>query len=325
MNSTSRFASILAAVLLGTGGSQAIAANPCTDRYMKMVIPQPAGSVGDVVGRIVGTKVTEVLGQPVVFENRPGATTTIGNAAVAASKPDGCTILEFTISGLVAGLMRNDLPYSTERDLEPVIGIGTFPLVLAVSAGSKIRTYEDFVAAAKAPAGLNYSTGGPGTVAHLTSVRLLKELGGTGTHVPFKGNAYAIQSLAANDVQFMFPTTADALPLVQAGKIRILGVTSDKRLPLIPDVPTMKELGQADFTPSVWYMFMVPSATPKETITRLYDAYAKALNDPAINKQLVGLGYAPETRTPADAKAYLKQEAAKWKKVVEENHITNYE
>lgn len=325
MTLTSKVVSTLAAVVLASVSGYAAASSPCPDRYMKMVIPQPAGGVGDIVGRILGTKVNEILGQTVVFENRPGATTTIGNALVAASKPDGCTILEFTVSGLVAGLIRSDLPYNTERDLEPVIGIGAFPMTLAVNANSKIRTYEDFVAAVRTPNGLNYGSGGPGTLAHLTSVRLLKELGGNGLHVPFRGNAYAIQSLMANDVQFMFPTTAEALPLVQAGRIRVLGITANKRLASFPGVPTMTELGLADFAPSVWYVFMVPSATPQETVARLHAAYAEALHDPAVSKQLAALGYAAETRSPADAKAYLKLEAARWNKVVQENKITNYE
>lgn len=323
MTGCAKAAGILVMVILGTG--HATAGSPCQDRYMKMVIPQPPGGVGDTVGRIIGAKVTEVLGQSVVIDNRPGATTTIGNAVVAAAKPDGCTILEFTVSGLIAGLMRNDLPYNTERDLQPVIGTGSFPMTLVVNANSGLRSYQDLAAAAKAKGGLNYSSGGPGTLAHLTAVRLLKGLGGNGMHVPFRGNAYAIQSLLANEVQFMFTTTAEALPLMHAGKIRVLGVTSQKRMPSFPGVPTMTELGLADFSPSVWYTFMVPSATPRETVARLHDAYAKAINDPATSKRLTALGYAAETRNPEDAKAHLKLEAARWKKVVQENNIKSDE
>ena len=156
-------------------------------------------------------------------------------------------------------------------------------------------------------------------------MRLLKELKAEGMHVPFRGNAYAIQSLLAGDIEFMFPTTGEALPLARGGKIRVLGVTSNKRLADFPDVPTLAELGLQDFSPSVWYIFMVPAATPQATIGQLHNAYAQALNDPAIIKQLTALGYVPDTRTPEDAKAYLKQEAVRWKTVVRENNITNYE
>jgi tripartite-type tricarboxylate transporter receptor subunit TctC len=316
-------AAALAATVVGCAGSAFAAPAGCPDRYMRMVIPQPAGGVGDLIGRVLGEKVAAILGQQVVIDNRPGGTTTIGTAAVATAKADGCTILNLTTSGVVASVMRDNLPYKLERDFAPVIGVGSFPMTLAVQASSKIRSLGDFAAASKSGDGLNYSSGGPGTLAHLSSLRLLKEIGGKGTHVPYKGNAYAIQGLLGGEVQFMFPSTAEALPLVQGGKLRVLGLTADQRLPVFPDVPTMKELGFADFTPKIWYAFLVPSGTPADTVTRLHDAFAQAVRDPVVQQKLNGLGFTPEVRTGAEVAAFMKSEAGRWKKVVQDNNVTN--
>lgn len=321
----SKFARVaaLAVAALGYAGGALAAPAGCPDRYMRMVIPQPAGGVGDMIGRVLAEKAGEILGQPMVVENRAGATTTIGTAAVAKAKPDGCTNLQLTASGVVASVMRNNLPYDLERDFTPVVGVGSLPMVLAVPATSKIRFFSDFVAAAKTSDGLNYATGGPGTMAHLSSLQVLKAIDGKGTHVPYKGNAPAIQGLLAGDVQFMFPSTAEALPLMQGGKLRVLGLTSEKRLPTFPNVPTMKELGLSDFAPRIWYAFLVPTGTPAEVVSRLQDAFAKAVTDPSLQERLNAAGFAVEVKGSADTAAFIKTEAARWKKVVQENNITS--
>lgn len=323
MQLISMFTRVIAVTVavFGFVGSALAAPAVCPDRYTKMVIPQPAGGVGDIIGRMLAEKVGQILEQPMVVENRPGASTTIGIAIVAKAKPDGCTNLQLTATGVVASVMRKDLPYDLERDLTPVIEIGSLPMVLAVPATSKIQSFSDFKAAAKTADGLNYSTGGSGTMAHLASLQILKAVGGKGTHVPYKGNAPALQGLLAGDVQFMFPSTAEALPLMQGGKLRVLGVTSDKRLPTFPNVPTMKELGLSDFTPRLWYVFLVPTDTPPEAVSRLYDAFAKALTDPSIQQRLTAAGFATEVKRSPEAAAFIKAEAARWKKVVQENNI----
>jgi tripartite-type tricarboxylate transporter receptor subunit TctC len=301
----------------------ASAAPVCADRVIKMVIPQPAGGVGDIVGRAIGDKVAAALEQPIIYENRGGASTTIGTAAVASAKPDGCTVLHMTATAVVASAIRDNLPYNLERDLVPVAGVGSFPLALSVQETSRIKTFPDFVAAAKSGDGLPYATGGPGTMAHLSSLRLLKEIKGKGTHIPYKGNAPALQGLLSNDVGFMFPSTFEALPLAQGGKLRVLAVTSESRLAALPDVPTVKELGFADFTPKVWYAFLVPAGTRPEIVTRYQDAFAKAVSDPAVLSSLTARGYVPEIRGSTETAAFLKAELARWRKVTQENGITN--
>jgi tripartite-type tricarboxylate transporter receptor subunit TctC len=316
-------AATLAAAAFGCVGTAHSAPAACPASYMRMVIPQPAGGVGDLVGRVLGDKVASILGQPMVIENRPGATTAIGTAVVAASKPDGCTLLNLTTSGVVASVMGGKLPYDLERDFKPVVSVGSFPMALSVPMNSNIHSFSDLVAAAKAPAGLNYSSGGPGTVAHLSSLRLLKEIAGKGIHVPYKGNAYALQGLLGGDVQFMFPTTAEALPLAQGGKLRVLALASEKRMTAFPNVPTLAELGFVDFAPKIWYAFLVPSATPDEIVLRLYGAFAAALTDPAVQGRLTQLGFTTQLRGAAETGAFIKAEAARWRQVVQENNVTN--
>lgn len=311
----------LAAATVAFAGA-ALAAPVCPDRTIKLVIPQPAGGVGDVVGRMLADKASTFLEQPIIVENKAGASSTIGTAAVAAAKPDGCTILHMTNTAVVASAINDKLPYNLERDLIPVVGVGSFPMALTVLENSKFKTFADFVAAARSPEGLNYSTGGPGTMAHLASLRLLKEIGGKGTHVPYRGNAPALQGLLGGDVQFMFPTTFEAMPLVQASKVRVLGVTADARLGTFASVPTMKELGLGDLTPRIWYAFLLPAGAKPEVVARVHDAFAKAVMDPGIQTQLKERGYIPEARTTADTAAFIKSEYARWKKVAQENNIS---
>lgn len=307
---------------MGFGGiGNAAASVPCSGGVIKMIVPNPAGGTGDMIARILGDKAGAILGQPIVVENRAGATTTIGTASVAKSKPDGCTLLSLTASGVVASVLRGNLPYSLERDFVPLVGIGSFPMVLAVPAGSKLGSFRDLTTAAKAAEGIPFASGGTGSLAHLSAVRLLKDVGGTGTHVPFRGNADAIQALLGNQVQFFFPSSAEAIPLVQGNKIRVLGITSEKRLSSMPTVPTMKELGFADFNPRLWYAFLAPTGTPAETVTKLNEAFAKALADSSVQERLGALGFATDLQDSAEVTALMKSEAARWGKVIKDNNI----
>lgn len=297
----------------------------CASRYIKLVIPQPAGGVGDVVGRLLADKVSAILEQTIVVENKGGASTTIGTAAVAAAKPDGCTLLHMTTTAVVASAINNKLPYDLERDLIPVVGVGSFPLALTVTEGSKWRSLADITAAAKSGDNVAYSTGGTGSMAHLASLRLLTEAGGKGTHVPYRGNAPALAGLLGNEVNFMFPTTFEAIPLEQGKKVRVLGVTSEQRLAAFPNTPTMKELGYPEFSRGVWYAFLLPTGTRPAVVARVQDAFAKAVMDPAVHAQLSSRGFIPGVLGTAEMTAFLKAELVRYKKLTQENNITSFE
>lgn len=314
--------SLLAVSAFG-GIGVAAAAPACPGPYIKMVVANPAGSIGDLIGRTLGDKAGAELGQPVVVDNRAGGTTVIGTDLVAKAKPDGCTILSLTASGVVVSVLREKLPYNLARDFTPIVGVGSLPMVLAVPAGSKLNSFADFTAAVKSSHGIDYASGGAGSLAHLSAVRLIHELGGTGNHIPFRGNSDAIQALLGNQVQAFFPSTAEAIPLAKSGKIRLLAVTSAERVPTMPDVPTMKELGFSDFNPRLWYAFLAPANTPSNVVSQLKNAFAKAVNDPAIQERLRALGFSPEVKDAAAVSALMKDEAVRWGKVIKENKITS--
>jgi tripartite-type tricarboxylate transporter receptor subunit TctC len=286
-----------------------------------MIVPNPAGGVGDLIARVLAEEMNAELGQPVVIENKSGATTMIGTDAVARSKPDGYTILSLTTSGVVVSVLREKLPYNLERDFTPIISVGSFPMALTVAAASNINSFADLVAAATSTKDITYASGGVGTLAHLSSVRLLKELNGTGNHVPYRGNNDAIQALLGNHVQMFFPSTAEALPLATSGQIRVLGVTSEERLPALPDVPTMRELGFAQFNPRLWYAFLAPANTPANIVSRLHDALAKATMDSSVQARLTAVGFTMEIKDPPAVSAFMKEEAARWGKVIKDNAI----
>jgi tripartite-type tricarboxylate transporter receptor subunit TctC len=291
-------------------------------RAIRLIVPNPAGGSGDTITRIIGDRLGVELGGQVVVDNRPGAATTIGTTAVARAEPDGYTLLSLPSSGLVQTVLRARLPYDLTRDFAPVLGIGSIPLVLVAAASSNIRTLDDLRRAARSGDGISYGSGGAGTIGHISGARLLGELGGRGTHVPFRGNAEVLQAMAGGHVQIMFASVAEVPPLVAAGHLRALGVTAATREPSLPETPTMRELGFADFEPSTWYAFMAPARTPQPILARLSAGFTAALADPTVQAKLRELSFTTEIRNPEQLAAFLREEAQAWGKVVRENNLT---
>jgi len=304
--------------LAGPAGAQ----ESFPSRPIRLVVANPAGGSGDLVTRIIGERLAVELGVPVVVENRPGGATTIGTNFVARADPDGYTLLSMASVGVVQTVLRRRLPYDLARDFAPVAGVGSIPLALVVSSASGIRSMEELRQAARSGNGISYGSGGAGTIGHISAVRLLGEIGGHGTHVPFRGNAEVLQAMAGGHVQLMFASVAEAPPLVAAGHLRALAVTSSNRAASLPDVPTMRELGFAAFEPTVWYAFLAPARTPPVVVSRLHEAFARALSDPATLDKLRTHGFARELRDPDALAAYMQQEAEVWGKVVRDNNLS---
>lgn len=311
------------AIILFSGAANlAHAALPnCPSGAVKVVVPNPPGAGGDILSRLLGEKVGAALGQNIVMENRAGATTTIGTANVARSTPDGCTILSLTASGVVASVFLDNLPYELTRDLRPIAGIGSVPMALAVPNDANINSIDDLAKMAKSPGGLTYASGGVGTLAHLSTVRLLNALQGVGNHIPFKGNPDATQALLGNHVQMFFLSVADGRALEESGKAKILAVTAKERLPMFPNTPTLIELGFDDFAPSLWYGYLAPAKTPADTIDQLYKAFASAVNDPEVQERLKSMGFTIDLQDPAQLRAFMDEEAKRWGKVIRDNNI----
>jgi tripartite-type tricarboxylate transporter receptor subunit TctC len=290
-------------------------------RPIKLIVPFPAGGSSDILGRILAEKVGAELGQTVIVDNRSGGNTVIGTQAATTSKPDGYTILQVTPNAIIVASLQKNLPYDLERAFTPVIGVGAVPLLLVVPGVSNIRSVADLIAAAKSTQGTTYASGGVGSLGHLAAAWFAREAKITATHVPYRGVAPAIQDLLGKRVGFMFVSSLEGMQVAKTGGVRVLAVTAEQRLPTLPDVPTMAELGYANFTPAVWYGFLVPANTPPRVVDRLYNAIAKAANDPGVQARLGDLGLQVKVRSGKDFGKQMHDESLRWRRVVDENQI----
>jgi tripartite-type tricarboxylate transporter receptor subunit TctC len=312
---------LAAADLAGNSMSARSASYP--SRPIKLIVPFAAGGVGDVLARILGEKVSAQLGQPVIIDNRSGGNTVIGTQAAARSAPDGYTILQMTTTGAIIISLQENIPYDLNRDFAPVIGVGSVPLVLAVSSTSRIHAISDLVAlAGSTPNGINYATGGSGSLGHLAAALLVQQLKIKATHVPYRGNSAAMQGLLGTQVHFFFATAADAIELAKAGGIQLLAVTSDQRLASLSDVPTMTELGFPHFNPTVWYGYVVPANTPADVVDRLYKAFVGAVAEPEARERLSKLGVTTNVISAPEFGKFIREESVRWRLVIQENNIS---
>jgi tripartite-type tricarboxylate transporter receptor subunit TctC len=287
---------------------------------IKVIIPNPPGGPGDIISRAFADKAAPSLGKPFVMEYRAGASTTIGTATVAKAEPDGYMLLGLPSSGTGAVAIKKQLRYNLETDFSPIAGIGTVPLVLVVREGTNIKTMPEFMSALRS-GNLTFGTAGVGTIGHLSALFLMNEVEGKATHVPFKGNPEVTQALLGGHVDYSILSVADAAPYASSKDVVLIATTADRRITDLPNVPTMTELGLPQMNSKLWYAFMAPSKTPPERIKRLYNAFAEAGKALSSEKQLQSLGFNVEMRDPDALGAMIKDEIARWKKVVEVNNI----
>jgi tripartite-type tricarboxylate transporter receptor subunit TctC len=306
-----------AATLLGPSGAHAQGKFP--SRPIRIIVANPAGGPGDLLSRAFGEKATQTLGQPFVIENRAGGSTVIGTQAAARSEPDGYTLVNLTTSGVVQTVLQERLPYSLSADFVPVIGIGFFPMVIAVSASSNVRSLSDLQVRAGQANGINYGSGGTGTLAHLASISLLSEIKGRGTHVPYRGSAPAIQGLMGGQIDMFFGDTLLALSMKDS--LRLLAITAKARLPDLPDVPTTSELGLPTLNSKLWFAFLAPSNTPAAILQRLHEAFATAQDDAVFKEKMASHGFELEIMPSAVCSTYIRNEASRWGKIIKANDI----
>lgn len=313
-------AALLASATLGGALAQA---SSYPTRPIKLIVPFAAGGSSDILGRLLADKAGKELGQAVVVDNRAGGNTVIGTQAASSSRPDGYTVLQMTPNSVIVASLQRSLPYDIARDFAPVMGVGSVPLLLAVPGKSAVRSIADLVTLAKSsPGGVSYASGGIGSLGHLAPARFLRDLKISGTHVPYRGVAPAIQDVAAGRVHLMFVSSLEGMQMEKSGGIRVLAVTSRERLSTLPGVPTMAELGFVDFTPAVWYGFVVPNNTPGEIRDRLYKALAKGTDDPAVREKLSSLGLTIKIQDGAEFGKFVQEETSRWGQVVADNGVT---
>jgi len=307
-------AGALAAVLLAAA-LPAFAAYP--DHPIKLIVPVPPGGGVDILSRAIGAKMSQSMGQPVVVENKAGASAAIGTELLAKSPPDGYTIMMGYSAHATNPIFVPKLPYDTNKDFAAIAHVGYIPLILVVNASSPYMTVQDLIAAARAkPGQLQFASGGAGAGAHLSGELLKTTANVDVVHVPYKGNAPALTDLLGGQVTMMFDTITTALPHVKSGKLRALAVTSPKRSPLAPDIPTMIEAGLPDFDISAWYVMFAPAGTPKDVMTRLNAEVNKAIADPDVRRTLGEQGVEFTGGTPEDADRFVRGEVERWSRII---------
>jgi tripartite-type tricarboxylate transporter receptor subunit TctC len=298
------------------------AANTYAQQYpskpIKFVVPFAPGGGTDLVARIIGQKMAEGLGQPVVIENRGGAGGQIGTAFAAKSAPDGYTVVIGSTPLTINPSLYKNLPYDILTDFTPVSLVVMQPLTLLVHPSVLANSVKELVALAKAqPGKLNYASGGSGTGTHL-SAELLKSLAGIDVvHVPYNGQAAALNAVLAGQVTFAFDQPGTSLGHVQGGKVRLLAVTSKARSPQIPATPTLDEAGVPGYVVDSWFGVFAPAGTPKPIVDRLSGEIAKAVKVSEVRDKLTAQGFGVVGGTPEQFDGFVKAEVAKWKRVVE--------
>jgi tripartite-type tricarboxylate transporter receptor subunit TctC len=288
------------------------------DRPIRWISPWPPGGSNDIFSRALAQKFTESMGQPVIVDNRPGAAGTVGSGFAAKQPGDGYTIvLGSSPTHAIAPSLYAQLPYDPLKDFAPVTLVAVVPNVLVVHPSLPVKDVKELIAYAKAnPGKLNFASAGNGSTQHLSG-ELFKTLTGVDiVHVPYKGTAPALNDLLAGQVQLAFDNMTTLLPHIESGKLRALGVTPSKRSPALPDVPTIAEAGVPGYEASVWFGTFVGAGTPPAVIAKLHDETVKALASPDLKKSMAGFGAEVYALGPAEFQAFLRQDVAKWARVV---------
>ncbi|MCC2673154.1 MAG: extra-cytoplasmic solute receptor [Ramlibacter sp.] len=310
----------LAAAACGMAGpavAQAWPAKPIT-----MIVPFPPGGPTDLVARVLAQKLGDQLGQNVVVDNKGGANGNIGAQFAARAPADGYTILYNTSSITLSPALYKNLPYDVEKDFAPVALTAVVPLALVVHPSVPANNVKEFIAYAKAnPGKLTYGSAGNGNVTHLGAFQFAQANGIDAVHAPFKGSAPADLALASGDIQFMTDTVNSVMGFVKDKRMKMLAVTTARRMSLFPDVPTLAESGMPGFEVGAWQGVMVPAATPKAIVDRLNAEIVKALQTPDLKAKLAVQGAEPLGSTPAEYGAYVKKETARWAQVVKASGV----
>jgi tripartite-type tricarboxylate transporter receptor subunit TctC len=315
MNKLELVVSLLAAAL-SCAALPALAEYP--DKPVKIIVPYPPAGTTDILARLIAQRLSERMKQPFVIENRPGAGGAIGSVAVAKSPADGYTLLMATVNshGINSALFKN-LPYDAVKDFAPITIVGSTPNVLMVNPSVPAKTLAELLALARAkPGGLNFGSTSQGGSPHMSG-ELLKSMTGVDiAHIPYKGAGPMLIDLIGGQVQLGFDNLPSSIGHIRSGKLRAIAVTTAKRFPGAPEIPTMAESGVPGYEVSAWFGLLAPAGTPKPVIDALYTNIAAILKRPEVVKQLFDLGAEPGGNTP---EAYARQIAAdveKWKKVV---------
>ena len=305
---------VIAAAFAGAAHAQAYPAHP-----VRFVVPFPVSGATDILARVVGQKLSEALGQPVVIDNKPGAGGTIGSAFVAKAPADGYTILMATTSTHSIGPALQKLPYDAEKDFTPVSLIANAPNVLVVSPALGVSSPRELIALARSkPGQLNFASSGTGTIVHLSGELFARMAGVQLQHVPYKGTALAATDIKSGQIAMMIDNIVSAMPLIKSGVEKPLAVTSLRRSEVLPDLPTLADSGVPGYESVAYFAVFAPAGTPAPIVQRLSGELMKLVRAPDVKAKLIELGSDPVGSTPEALAEVRRAEQAKWTKVIRE-------
>src|SRR5690242_9933227 len=310
---------LLAALLFVSAAALAQGEYPL--RPLHLVVTVPPGGAADFIARLIGGKLGDALGQPVVIENKAGASGTIAADAVAKAPADGYTLLQNSITTHGIGPHLFDrLPYDPVNDFAPVSGLALLPLIMAVNAELPVRDVNQFIAYAKTHS-VNFASSGSGGAPHMAAELFKSVTGAPLVHVPYKGSGPAVADLVGGRVQVMFDAAPSLIAHVRSGKLRVLAAASAERNRLLPDVPTFAELGYPQINVSLWYGLLAPAGTPRPVIDKLNGALGEILEAPEVVERLHAQGAEPMRGTPDAFASFMRTEMAKWAPVVRQANV----
>ena len=306
------------AVLSSTGAiAQSFPSRPIT-----LIVPFPAGGTTDVLARTLGERLSRSWGQPVIVYNRPGVGATLGATMVAKSKADGYTLLIGAVHYTIATSVYPKLTYDFQKDFAPITVIAMVPNVLAINPRVPAKNVAELVALAKAqPGKLSYGSNGNGTAQHLIGTQFGNMTGAQILHVPYKGSGPLATDLLGGQISMSFDTITPVLPHIKAGKLTALAITTDKRSPALPDVPTLDEAGLKGFNLGTWFGVLAPAATPKEVVTKLNTEMVKIIHSPEFRQKMEEIGADPIGNTPEQMAKQIGEETQKFSKLVKEGKV----
>lgn len=295
------------------------AAQDYPNRPIRLVVPFPPGGPNDIIGRVLGQKMQELLGQLIIIDNRPGAGGTLGTDNVAKSEPDGYSIAIASAGALaISAALQEKMLYDPLKDLTAITLVAKVPELLAASTTVPVADVKELIALARAkPGTINYGSTGPGSMPHLAGELFRTSARIDIVHVPYRGAAPAVNDLVGHQVQIMFLDVPVLLPQIQAGAIRPLAVGGPSRVPALPDLPTMSELGFPQIDADNWYGMVAPARTPRAVVTKLHAAAVAAMKAPEVQEKLASQGALLIGDTPEEFAAYMASEIRKWTKVVQ--------
>jgi tripartite-type tricarboxylate transporter receptor subunit TctC len=291
-------------------------------RPIRLVVTYPAGGGADIMARLVAPKMAESLGQPVIVENKPGASGQIGAIDVAHSAPDGYTLLLDASSYAVNPSLYAQLPYDPAKAFTPIAVLALFPNVLVVSPGFAPKNVKELVAAAKAkPNEIAFASSGNGSAQHLAGELFRQKAGVEMTHVPYKGGAPALNDVLGGQVPVFFANMASSIAFVKGGRLRALAITGARRSPVLPEAPTMQEAGSAGYEVYEWNAIFAPAGTPPPVVAKIAESIAKALQSADVRERVATLGGEIANYGPAEAARFVHDQAELWGKVVRAGNI----